>query len=95
MSATALIQLAQTVKPVLSATLEAAKDNKFLMGEVNQTANQLIRQLRQVSQDGDLTKELRDQADVLREGLRFIAKQSCERYEALGGFGYFPQSLAA
>ena len=86
MSANELLHLTDAVLPVLEALLKAAEDDKYLQGQINKSAQQLILQLRKLSQDEALKQEILNRADIAREGLRFIARRSCENYESLGGF---------
>ena len=87
MNATDLLNLADSLKPVLDQAMANAncEEDRHTYFNINQTAHHLIRQLQQVTQNQEIKGTLIQRAHELLQEYRVIAQVSCERYERLGG----------
>jgi phosphomevalonate kinase len=91
MSATELLGLTADLIPILEKGLATAETKGSFL-EINSAANRVMRMLNRLQQDEALKPEIISRAEIFRSGLQFIANESCEHYEQLGGFGFIPEA---
>lgn len=84
------LKLAAIVVPTMELAARQAED-AIDWSAINQTANLTLRGLNAIANDESFAIELRTRAAAATPALREICRQSCEAYEALGGFGYDPK----
>ncbi len=78
-----VLNLAASSIPVLELAIRDAGDNKYVLGKINNVAQQLLRGLRTIQLDQDLRPEVPLRAAALSDHLRGIAQISCRRYEMI------------